>query len=365
MTRPLEDYALLGDGRTAALVSRDGSIDWLCWPRFDGDACFAALLGGPENGCWTLSPADTVISHSRRYRDDTLIVETDFEVSGGVARVIDFMPVGGEPSSLVRIVVGLSGVVKMHSQLRLRFDYGALVPLAVSTGDTVHARVGQHQVVLRAEVHLMQKADCVQVAFEVVSGSRVRFVMTHGEADAPLPETPDAERALVDTQHYWQDWIARFDNRRTAWPAMARRSLLTLHALTFHSSGAIIAAPTTSLPEARAGQLNWDYRYCWLRDTSFAVVALLNAGFHDEARAWRDWLLRAIAGSAEHIRVMYRVDGSRHLPEWTADWLDGYRYARPVRIGNAAAAQRQIDVLGEVLDSLDIARRAGLPVETK
>ncbi|WP_036025285.1 glycoside hydrolase family 15 protein [Paraburkholderia dilworthii] len=365
MSRPaIEDYALLGDGETAALVSRDGSIDWLCWPRFDGAACFAALLGTADNGCWSIAPVERVIHQQRRYQQDTLVVETDFELDSGAVRVIDFMPVGDGPSSVVRIVTGLRGVVTMRSQLRLRFDYGALSPWIAEVDGTVQARVGPDLVVLHTDVELDANDESVDAIFDVEAGKRVAFCIRYGPSHEPALERLDAESALLATQRYWREWIGQFDNSRTAWPDAVRRSLLTLKALIYHRTGAIVAAPTTSLPEAPAGQLNWDYRYCWLRDTSFALVALLNAGLYDEALAWRDWLLLAISGSPEDIRVMYRVDGNRHLHEQTIDWLQGYRYASPVRVGNAAAVQHQVDILGEIVDSLAVARRAGFPTSS-
>ncbi|WP_433696084.1 glycoside hydrolase family 15 protein [Paraburkholderia phenoliruptrix] len=357
----IEDYALLGDGETAALVSRDGSIDWLCWPRFDGAACFAALLGTAENGCWSIAPVDRVAQLRRRYQQDTLIIETDFELDDGAVRLIDFMPVGDGPSSLVRIVVGLRGLVRMRSQLRLRFDYGLLSPWIEQVNGTVQARVGPDLVVLHSDVGLDVSNKSVDAVFEVEAGKRVAFCACYSPSHEPAPGPLDAESALLATQRHWREWIGQFDNTRTAWPDQVRRSLLTLKALIYQKTGAIVAAPTTSLPEAPAGQLNWDYRYCWLRDTSFALVALLNAGLHEEAIAWRDWLLLAISGAPENIRVMYRVDGNRHLHERTIDWLQGYRYASPVRVGNAAAAQHQVDILGEIIDCLSVARRAGLP----
>ncbi|APA85168.1 glycoside hydrolase family 15 protein [Paraburkholderia sprentiae WSM5005] len=361
MSRAIEDYALLGDGETAALVSRDGSVDWLCWPRFDGGACFAALLGTADNGCWSIAPVDRAIHQRRRYQQDTLVVETDFEVDSGAVRVIDFMPLGDGPSSLVRIVTGLRGIVRMRSRLRLRFDYGLLSPWIARVDGTVQARVGPDLVVLHTDVQLNVNHESVDAVFDVEAGKRVAFCIRYGSSHEPAPERLDAESALLATQRHWRKWIGQFDNTRTTWPNEVRRSLLTLKALIYRKTGAIVAAPTTSLPEAPAGQLNWDYRYCWLRDTSFALVALLNAGLHEEALAWRDWLLLAISGSPENIRVMYRVDGNRHLHERTIDWLQGYRYASPVRVGNAAAAQHQIDILGEIIDCLSVARRAGLP----
>ncbi|VXB33115.1 Glycoside hydrolase 15-related protein [Burkholderia sp. 8Y] len=360
MSRLIEDYALLGDGQTAALLSRDGSIDWLCWPRFDSDACFAALLGTPQNGCWSLAPAGSVERQTRRYQDDTLVIETDFELPGGAVRLIDFMPVGEASSSVVRMVIGLRGVVQMNMVLRLRFNYGALCPWSEQIDGAIQACIGPDRVVLRSDIALSMTNGTAETSFAVHAGESVTFVMSYGAShDAPPPPV-DAQAALRKTQHDWREWISRFDNSRTDWPEAVRRSLLTLKALTHGRTGAIVAAPTTSLPEAPDGRMNWDYRYGWLRDTSFAMVALLNAGFNGEASAWRDWLLRSIGASPEHIRIMYRVDGGRHLSEWTVDWLPGHRYALPVRVGNAAAEQHQVDVLGEIIDCLDVGRRGGL-----
>ncbi|SAL09371.1 glycoside hydrolase 15-like protein [Caballeronia sordidicola] len=361
MSKPIEDYALLGDGETAALVSRDGSIDWLCWPRFDDDACFAALLGTPENGHWSMAPVASVICQSRRYQQDTLVMETDFETEDGAVRVIDFMPMRTTFSSVVRIVVGLRGRVNMRSTLRLRFDYGALPPWSTAEGDSMVAKVGPDLVILRAPMPLEVKSHVTETEFEVQAGSRLAFVMSYGPSHLPPPAAIDAEAALLATREFWCNWIGRFDDSKTHRPHEVRRSLLTLKALIHQSSGGLIAAPTTSLPEAPGGKMNWDYRYCWLRDASFTLGALLNAGFHGEAQAWRDWLLRAIAGSPDRVRIMYRVDGARHLAEWTVDALPGYRYSQPVRVGNAASTQHQIDVFGEVLDCLDLARRGGVP----
>ncbi|SAL51486.1 glycoside hydrolase 15-like protein [Caballeronia cordobensis] len=360
MSRPIEDYALIGDGNTAALVSRDGSIDWLCWPRFDGDACFAALLGTSDNGCWTIAPAARIVRKTRSYRHDTLVLESDFEVDGGAARVTDFMPIGDGPSAVVRIVTGLRGVVEMRSELRLRFNYGEIEPLIERIDGAMHARTGPDRVVLRANVEIKVCDGAMLAAFNVAPAESVAFTMSYGHTHDPEPKAFDALAALRSTQRFWRDWIARFDDSRTAWPAAVRRSLLTLKALIHRRTGAIVAASTTSLPEAPGGRLNWDYRYAWLRDTSFAMVALLNAGYHEEAGAWRDWLLRTIGSAPERSRIMYRVDGGRHLREWSVDWLPGHRYAKPVRVGNAAAHQHQLDVLGEVIDCLDVARRGGL-----
>lgn len=363
MSQPLEDYALIGDGETAALVGRTGSIDWLCWPRFDSDACFAALLGTPEHGCWLVAPDSVIARTSRRYQPDTLIVETDFETESGAARLIDFMPQRqSTSSSVVRIVVGLEGTVPMRSELRLRFDYGSLPPWCELTQDGAILRVGPDVVVLRAPVPVKHQDDCQSARFKVAAGDRLAFVLTRGPSSLPTPVHLDAEQALTTTQGYWRDWIGRFDDAKTKWPEVVRRSLITLRAMIYGPSGGLIAAPTTSLPEAPGGQMNWDYRYCWLRDATFTVGALLNAGFHTEAKCWRDWLLRAIAGTPSRMRIMYRVDGSRHLSEWSVDTLPGYRYTGPVRVGNAASTQHQMDVYGEVLDCLSLARKGGIPV---
>jgi GH15 family glucan-1,4-alpha-glucosidase len=360
MSNPIEDYALIGDGETAALVSRDGSVDWLCWPTFDDDSCFAALLGTPEHGCWQLDPAGAVKVTSRRYQADTLVLETDLETEDGAVRLIDFMPERQPFSSLVRIVVGLRGSVAMRSDLRMRFDYGSLPPWCEATADGAVAWVGPDSVVLRAPVPVKIRESCQESDFTVAAGDRLAFVLSHGPSSQGVPGPVDAEAALAATQTYWRDWIGRFDDGKTKWAVEVRRSLITLKALIYRPSGGLVAAPTTSLPEAPGGDMNWDYRYCWLRDATFTVGALLNAGFHQEAREWRDWLLRAIAGSPERMRIMYRIDGSRHLSEWMVDTLPGYCYASPVRVGNAASTQHQIDVFGEVLDCFSLARKGGL-----
>jgi GH15 family glucan-1,4-alpha-glucosidase len=365
MSSSVEDYALIGDGETAALVNRMGSVDWLCWPRFDSDACFAALLGTTENGCWRMSPTAAVQSINRRYQQDTLILETDLQTDDGAIRIIDFMPERQTFSSLVRIVVGLRGRVLMRSELRMRFDYGSLPPWCEAIKSGVVARVGPDMIVLRTPVPLEIHQHCQKAAFIVSEDERIAFVLSHSLASHELPGPIDAEKALTATQSYWRDWISRFDDNKTKWPSVVRRSLITLRAMIYRPSGGLVAAPTTSLPEAPGGDMNWDYRYCWLRDATFTIGALLNAGFHQEAKDWRDWLLRAIAGSPERMRIMYRVDGSRHLSEWTVDTLPGYRYASPVRVGNAASTQHQIDVFGEVLDCLSLARKGGLPVSAQ
>ncbi|HEY2024301.1 glycoside hydrolase family 15 protein [Paraburkholderia sp.] len=361
MSRAIEDYALLSNGQTAALLGRDGSIDWLCWPRFDDDACLAALLGTPENGCWELAPVEAVVRRDRRYQDDTLVMETDIETASGAVRIIDFMPVDDHINAVVRVVMGLRGVVRMRSKLRLRLDYGLVSPWLNEADGVVHACAGPDHVTLHATVRHSLQDGSIDAEFGVAQGEETAFVMTYQPAHEPSPRPLNASDALQSTLRYWRGWISQFDDSRTAWPHAVRRSLLTLKALTHRTTGAMVAAPTTSLPEAPGGSLNWDYRYSWLRDTCFALVALSNAGFNADAHAWRDWLVRAIAGSPAHIQIMYRVDGGRHLREWTVDWLAGYRYATPVRVGNAAATQEQVDVLGEIIDCLDVARRSGLP----
>jgi GH15 family glucan-1,4-alpha-glucosidase len=359
MAAPLEDYALIGDRGTAALVRRDASIDWLCWPGFDSDACFAALLGREENGRWRIAPAQPTQT-TRRYQTDTAVLETDFISGGDAVRVIDFMPPRVDAgSSVVRIVTGLRGQMAMTLDLDLRFDYGKLPPWTEATADGFVGRIGPDLVAFHAPVAVQPRQGGAGAAFDVSEGQRLAFVLRHGASSRAPPPPLDAEAALAATQQDGRDWIGRFD-RPTHWPDAVRRSLLTLRALTDAATGGLVAAPTTSLPEAPGGALNWDYRYCWLRDATFTIGALLNAGYHGEAQHWRDWMLRAVGGTPSELQIMYRVDGSRHVNEWSLDWLPGYRWARPVRIGNAAAAQRQIDVLGEVLDAFDMAARAGL-----
>ena len=362
MSSPIEDYALIGDGETAALVNRNGSVDWLCWPAFDSDACFAALLGTEENGAWSIAPALDVVRTRRRYQGDTLVIETEFDTASGTARLVDFMPMrdGGPVSSLVRIVEGVTGAVAMSFDLRLRFDYGALPPWSEPHGNGMVARLGADLVVLHAAVPVTLQPHRAHAEFSVRSGDRFGFTLRHGSAHEPVPEPIDVDATLDASLRDWRDWIARFDSGRTRWPEIAKRSLLTLRAMVHQPSGGIVAAPTTSLPEAPGGHMNWDYRYAWLRDGTFTLGALLNSGFRSEAARWRDWLLRAVAGSPERMRIMYRVDGSRHLSEWNVDSLRGYRYASPVRVGNAASTQHQIDVYGEVLDALHLARSGGM-----
>ena len=358
MARLIEDYGLIGDGETAALVSKDGSIDWLCWPRFDSDACFSALLGTPEHGSWKLAARDPHQT-KRRYQPDTLILETDYISEEGAVRITDFMPIRNGASVLVRTVTGLSGRVRIGSELNLQFDYGSVPPWIETDGCTAVARVGPDFLNFQSPVQVhLQRGTMVSEA-EVREGDELHFVLSYQSHPHHQKLHLDPCKLLNATQRYWRDWISRFE-RQTDWPEAVRRSLITLKALISRPSGGIVAAATTSLPEAPSGEMNWDYRYCWLRDATFTLAALLNAGFHEEAVAWRDWLLRAVAGAPEKMRIMYRLDGTRRLEEWVPNWLPGFRWSQPVRIGNAASQQLQLDVFGEVLDTLHLAARGGI-----
>jgi len=357
----IEDYALIGDCETAALVSRNGSIDWLCWPRFDGAACFAALLGRPEHGRWLIAPTDPKPRLSRRYRDGSMVLETLFETAGGSVAVIDFMPVGHDNSSVIRIVEGRRGRSAMRLELILRFDYGASVPWVTRSeqGDGIVAIVGPDMAVLRTSIELQGQDLSTVAEFEVVEGQRVHFVMTHGPSHLAPPAPLDAEAELKATEAFWTEWSGRCTHP-SPYVEPVRRSLLTLKALTYAPTGGIVAAATTSLPEKLGGSRNWDYRICWLRDATLTLFALMDAGYYDEAKAWRDWLHRSVAGSAEQVQIMYGLAGERRLAEWEVPWLPGYQGAAPVRIGNAASAQLQLDVYGEVMDALHHAREGGL-----
>ena len=355
----IEDYGLIGDLQTTALVSRHGCIDWLCLPRFDSGAIFAALLGESENGHWTIRPNGEFHSAGRSYRGDTLVLETELETAAGAVRLIDFMPPRGDAPDLIRIVEGVRGSVEMVMELVLRFDYGSIVPWVRNMEGTLVAVAGPDSVSLRTPVELEGRNLRTYARFTVEQGERVPFVLTWTPSHLPLPEPVDAEQALRDTVAYWEEWIGRCA-ASGRWDAPVRRSLLTLKALTYAPTGGIVAAPTTSLPEALGGVRNWDYRYCWLRDATLTLLAFLRAGYVDEARAWRDWLLRAIAGSPEDIQVMYGVAGERRLVELELPWLAGYEQSQPVRIGNGAAGQLQLDVYGEVVDALHLARQRGL-----
>jgi carbohydrate kinase (thermoresistant glucokinase family) len=361
----IEDYALIGDCITAALVGRNGSIDWLCWPRFDSNACFAALLGTSEHGRWQIRPADTTARVVRAYRDDTMVLETVFETADGRVALIDFMPIGHPNSSLIRLVQGQRGKVAMRLHLALRFDYGTTVPWVTRQDETsgLRAVAGPSQVVLRAPVPLQGRNFATVSEFDVAEGDCVPFVMTHGPSHLPAPGPIDWQAALKDTESFWRDWSSRCSYKGRRRDAV-QRSLLTLKALTYAETGGIVAAPTTSLPEQLGGERNWDYRYCWLRDATLTLMALSSAGYREEAQAWRAWLQRSVAGSPNQLQIMYGLSGERQLPEWEVPWLPGYHGAAPVRIGNAASTQLQLDVYGELIDAMYQARKDALaPIE--
>jgi GH15 family glucan-1,4-alpha-glucosidase len=361
MAARIEDYALIGDCETAALVSRDGSIDWLCWPRFDSDACFAALLGSKDNGRFRIAPQGEIRRITRRYRPDTLILETRFETDEGEVTLVDFMPIRGRYQDCVRIVIGERGRVKMGVEMILRFGYGAAVPWVRKLGDgTLRAIAGPEMVVLRTPVHLRGENLTTVGEFIVGEGDRVPFVLSYGASHLRAPEAFAADAALADTEAYWTEWCRR-GHVQGQWKDAVVRSLITLKALTYRPTGGLVAAPTTSLPERIGGDRNWDYRFCWVRDATLTLLALMNAGYYEEAQCWRDWLTRAVAGRPEQMEVMYGVAGERRLTEWAVDWLPGYEQSAPVRIGNAAYTQLQLDVFGEIMDSLHQGRRGGLP----
>ena len=360
MSVPLEDYALIGDCETAALVSRAGSIDWLCWPRFDSGACFAALLGGREHGRWIIEPVNPSARRTWRYRDHTLILETQLEDANGSVVVIDFMPPRGRSSDIVRLVRGLRGFMRLRMELILRFDYGRSVPWVNHLADgTLRAIAGPDMVTLRTPVPVHGKDLTTVAEFDVSAEQLIPFVLTHGSSHVDPPAAIDAEASLHATEAFWIEWAAR-DTSHGEWDDAVMRSLITLKALTYAPTGGIVAAPTTSLPEHIGGTRNWDYRYCWLRDATLTLLALMNAGYYGEARAWRDWLLRAAAGAPAQAQIMYGIAGERRLPELEVPWLPGYESSRPVRIGNGAHGQLQLDVFGEVMDALHQARVGGL-----
>ena len=358
----IEDYALLGDLQTAALVSTEGSVDWLCLPRFDSPACFAALLDGPEAGHWTVAPASGGACSRRRYVDDTLVLETEWETENGAVRVTDFMPPRGHAPDIVRIVEGLAGRVEMHSELKLRFDYGRIRPWVHHDGDQMVAVAGPDAVRLRTSVPTQGYEWETVSDFTVRTGDRVPFVMTWSPSYQPAPDPVDAEQALQDTLGFWRDWSGSGHPIEGPYRDAVKRSLLTLKALTYEPTGGIVAAATTSLPEQLGGPRNWDYRFCWLRDATYSLQALLAGGYVDEATAWRDWLLRAVAGDPSELQIMYGLDGTRRLPEMELPWLAGYEKSAPVRTGNAASDQLQLDVWGETLDGLALAREAGMGI---
>src|SRR5581483_9230847 len=370
MSAAIEDYAIVGDCETVALVGRNGSIDWLCLPRSDSDACFAALLGKPENGRWLLAPTSAIKKTTRQYRDHTLILETRFETADGVVTVIDFMrPRSGNSSDLssgdadvIRIVRGESGQVRMGMELTIRFDYGLSVPWISPMGEgLLHAIAGPHLIIVNGGTKLTYSDGIVTADFAISAGQAVPFVIVHNPSHCPAPLPVSASAALAQTERFWHDWVAHCTYAGIAHDAV-ERSLIVLKSLTYAPTGGIVAAPTTSLPEEIGGERNWDYRYCWLRDATFTLLAFMNAGFHSEAEAWRDWLMRAVAGEASQDQIMYGIAGERRLLEWEVTWLSGYENSKPVRVGNAAATQLQLDVYGEVADAMHQSRKSASSV---
>ena len=366
MAGRIEDYAIVGDMQSVALVGADGSVDWLCLPRFDSEACFAALLGNTDHGHWLIAPADQLegagrATASRRYAGDTLILQTRWETAGGVAEVTDFMPPreDGDPPVLIRLVEGVSGTVDMGVRLTLRFGYGSIVPWVTKTKSGIRATAGPDSVWLRTPVNLTGRGLAHTATFTVAAGQSVPFVLTYIPSHQGDPAHLDASRSLAETRKFWDEWVSRCTYQGTYRDAVIR-SLITLKALTYRPTGGIVAAATTSLPEDIGGVRNWDYRFCWLRDATITLEALLRTGYLEEAKAWRLWLGRAIAGDPEDIQIMYGVAGERRLAEWEANWLPGYENSAPVRIGNAAAGQLQLDVYGEVIDALQLSCKSGL-----
>jgi GH15 family glucan-1,4-alpha-glucosidase len=364
LSSKIEDYGLIGDCETAALVGRNGSIDWLCWPAFDCDACFAAILGTAKNGRWLIAPVEEVKKSSRRYWENTLILETRFETAGGAIALIDFMPPRGNASDVVRLVYGISGRVKLRMELVIRFGFGADIPWVKRTEDrsALLAICGQDMTVLRTPVETRGEDLTTVADFEVSAGETVPFVLSYGPSHLAVPKAINPALALQQTEDFWNDWCRRcnYDGEHRD---LVMRSLITLKALTYAPTGGIVAAPTTSLPEKLGGMRNWDYRFCWLRDATFTLLALMNSGYTEEASAWHNWLLRAAAGAPANMQIMYGIMGQRRLLEWEADWLPGYEGARPVRVGNAAHAQLQLDVYGELIDAFHQARMTELKLD--
>ena len=359
MASPIQDYGFVGDGETCALISRDGSVDFLCWPRFDSDACFCALLGDEENGFWRIVPEARPSGVRRRYRGDTLVLETTFDTLSGTVRLLDFMPVRERHSSLIRVVEGVRGTVPMRLDLRLRFEYGLMPPWSRREDDCLVADVGPDLVAFRAPTPIDTAGPDASCRFTVSSGQRLAFALSYGSSSDSPPKRPDAEALLAATVDFWESWIRRFE-KPCRWPAAVKRSLITLKALAHQRTGGLVAAATLGLPEVPGGSMNWDYRYCWLRDATFTLTALLNAGYKEEATRWRDWILRAVAGRPDKLQVVYRLDGGRRLQEWHVKWLPGYEASKPVRVGNQAAEQCQLDAYGELLDAMHVASQGGI-----
>jgi GH15 family glucan-1,4-alpha-glucosidase len=359
MAAPIEDYALIGDTHTAGLVSREGSIDWLCLPRFDSPACFAALLGDPTNGRWLLTPAGPVREVRRRYQGDTLVLETEYRTDDGVVRVVDCMPPRQSDPDVARVVEGVRGRVPMRMELTIRFDYGSIVPWVRGVDGALHAVAGPDSVWLRTPVPVRGENWSSLADFTIAEGERIPFMLTWHASHRPAPRRINPVQAIGDADAWWGEWASQVEYQG-GWQDAVLRSLLTLKALTYAPTGGIVAAPTTSLPEQLGGVRNWDYRYCWLRDSTFTLSALMLAGLVDEAKAWREWLLRAVAGQPRQMQILYGVAGERRVTEQELDWLAGYEKSRPVRVGNGAVNQFQLDIYGEVMDTLHLGRRSGL-----
>ncbi|SFI14453.1 glycoside hydrolase family 15 protein [Planctomicrobium piriforme] len=359
MSLKIEDYGLIGDCHSAALVGNNGSIDWLCFPRFDSAACFAALLGTPDNGRWQIAPVEDVLSVKRRYRPETLILETEFQTASGRVRLIDFMPSRDGSADVIRIVEGIEGKVPMHLELVIRFDYGSIIPWVRHTPRGIRAIAGPDTLDYRSDVTLRGENLKTLADFTVTPGHRTRFSLTWSRTHDPEPIERNPETELLHSEKWWQEWSGKC-TYSGGWKDDVLRSLITLKAMTYAPTGGVVAAITTSLPEHLGGVRNWDYRYCWLRDATFTLYALIVGGYTDEAKAWREWLVNAVAGTPNQIQIMYGMAGERRLTEMTLPWLPGYENSKPVRIGNAAYNQHQLDVYGEVVDSLHLARLAGL-----
>jgi GH15 family glucan-1,4-alpha-glucosidase len=360
VSAPIEDYALIGDTRTAALVGRNGSIDWLCLPRFDAAACFAALLGEPRHGRWSLAPAGGSKQVTRRYRDGTLVLETEFATGTGTVRLVDCMPPDEDIPNVIRVVEGVDGQVAMRMELVIRFDYGWIVPWVHTVDGALRAVAGPDALTLHTPVTTHGENLTTVADFTVHAGERVPFVLTWHPSHTSPPPTLDAAAAVTAAEEWWRQWAAHC-TYRGPWREAVLRSLITLKALTYSPTGGMVAAATTSLPEHLGGVRNWDYRYAWLRDATFTLYALLLGGFRDEALSWRDWLLRTVAGAPDQLQIMYGPAGERRLPELALEWLPGYAGSVPVRVGNGAVRQLQLDVYGEVMDALHQARRVGIP----
>ena len=359
MALPLEEYAIVGDTQTAAVVGSNGSVDWLCLPRFDSDACFAGLLGTDDHGFWSIAPEGEVLRTSRRYRGETLLLETDVETSDGAVRLVDFMPIRADNPRLIRIVEGHRGRVTMKMTMRRRCDYGKTRPWVQRDGHIVISQAGPNAVELRSDVQLDAHSPEVTATFEVEAGERLAFVLTWYQSWERVPDPIDPIRAENATEKWWADWSQR-STYRGPWAEAVQRSLITLKGLTYGPTGGMVAAATTSLPEFLGGVRNWDYRFCWLRDAALTLEALMGAGYLDEAVAWRDWVMRAVAGDPEDLQIMYGLGGERRLEEYELDWLPGYENSAPVRVGNAASGQLQLDVYGELVSAIFHARQLGM-----